>query len=88
MEFCVDAGSRSLSYDGLQAKANLAEVNTPEKSNLKKSSSLDLERFVSREDDPYSKSFTNVSSHEEVLFDNINILFNVLLIKLVLIRRI
>lgn len=88
MEFCVDAGSRSLSYDGLQSKANLADGNTPGKGNLKKSSSLDLEKFVSREDDPYNNSFTKVSSFEEVFSDNNNILFNVLLIRLVLIRRI
>ncbi|VVC29075.1 Rho GTPase-activating protein domain,Rho GTPase activation protein [Cinara cedri] len=57
---------RSLSYDGSQLRDNMIEVDTSVKSNgLKKSSSCDLESFVSKEDDPYNKSFTNDVSYEE-----------------------
>lgn len=78
MEFCVDAGSRSISYDESQLNTNVTEVNTPVKSNgLKKSRSCNLESLISKEDDLYSKSFTNGLSSEEVLSHDVNIDFNV-----------
>lgn len=73
MAFCVDAGSRSLSDDGLVLNTDMTEVNATVTYNaMKKSSSCDLERLICKDDDHYNKSITNGLSFCEVLFDNKN----------------
>lgn len=65
MEFCVDAGSRSLSDDGLQHSVN--NVDTIMKHNvLRKSSSCNPVRFISKEENFYNKVFVNSFTLNEV----------------------
>lgn len=67
MAFCVDAGSRSLSDNGLQLSTT--KINTMKCNVLRKSSSCNLVNFiskVSKEDDISNKSFINDLKLNEV----------------------
>lgn len=78
MAFCVDAGSRSFSDDGLRLKTSLTEVDTTVKCNaLEKSSSCDLDTLLYNDDDPYNRSFTSGLSFSKVQSVSIHILCNV-----------
>lgn len=71
MEFCVDAGSRSLSDDGLQLQAEPTKVHTAVKCHpLKRSMSCNLVNFsiLSKEND-YYKSTNGLSINEVKLCD-------------------
>lgn len=75
MPFCVDAGSRSWSDNELNLKADVTQVNPIKMamgSSLKKSSSCNLVKFFSKEDDTYSKSCNTELSLEKVKPDENN----------------
>lgn len=73
MAFCVGAGSRSFSDDGLRLNAVVDDVDAKVKcSALMKSSSCNLTEFFSEEDVHYN-SFINDLSYDKVQFNTISI---------------
>lgn len=67
MAFCVDAGSRSLSGDGLQLKTGAVGVDASVKcSDLKSSRSCNFTGFISEQDIHYNNSFINDLSIDKV----------------------
>jgi len=73
MAFCVDAGSRSFSDDGLHIKSGVDDVDATVKcSTLLKSSSCNLTESFSKENAHYKNSFFNGLSFDKVQFNNIS----------------
>ena len=72
MAFCVDAGSRFLSDDGLHIEAGAGDIDATVKcSALIKPSSCNLTVFISEKDVHYNNSFINSLSVNKVLFNKI-----------------
>jgi len=74
MEFCVDAGSRSLNDDGLRLKPSVDRVDETVKkcSTLMKSCSCNLTEFIAEEDIHYKNSIINGLTLDKVLFNKIS----------------
>lgn len=73
MAFCVDAGSRSFSDDGLHIKSGVGDVDATVKcSALLKSSSCNLSESFSKEDVHYNNSFFSGLSFDKVQFNKMS----------------
>jgi len=73
MAFCVDAGSRSFSDDGLHINTGVDDVDATVKCPaLLKSSSCNLTEAFSEEDVHYNNSFINGFSFDKVQFNKIS----------------
>lgn len=88
MEFCIDAGSRSLSDDGLQLNNDCAKENaTMTRNALKNSSNCNLAGLISKENDSHNNAIAKSSSFNKVKLYNIvieylNIIFSIFYLSL------